>query len=455
MLKKVDLDQNILKNYRPVSNLPFLSKVLERAVVQQLNHHLTKFSLFAKFQSAYRANHSTETALLRVYNDIMLALNNKHDVILIMLDLSAAFDTIDHEIMLQRLKNRFGITGKSLSWLRSYLVNRQQCIKVGSASSPASRMKYGVPQGSVLGPLLFTLYTAPLEDIFVHHGIDCMIYADDTQIYVTCERPEDIRNNIELCVDDVRSWMKSNMLVLNDDKTEVIHFSSRLKSDVTKLDSLRIGQYDIVPSVSVRDLGITLSRDGSMSDHINTLCRNGFFSLHRIAKIRKLLDNSTTEKLVHAFVTSHLDYCNSLLFGIPRGQLARIQSLQNAAARLVSRTRKFDHITPILKDLHWLPVEARIRFKILLLTFKIINGNAPVYLRDLLDLYVPARDLRSSDKLRLTQPRGNFNKIYGQRAFSVCAPVLWNDLPFEIKTARNVDSFKRNLKTYLFTQFYA
>ena len=177
--------------------------------------------------------------------------------------------------------------------------------------------------------------------------------------------------------------------------------------------------------------------------------------MHRIAKIRKLLDKSTTEKLVHAFVTSHLDYCNSLLFGIPRGQLARLQSLQNAAARLVSRTRKFDHITPILTDLHWLPVEARIRFKILLLTFKIICGNAPIYLRDLLDLYVPSRVLQSSDKLCFIQPRGNFNKLYGQRAFSVCAPVLWNDLPFEIKTGRSVDSFKRIFENLPFNLFCA
>ena len=117
------------------------------------------------------------------------------------------------------------------------------------------------------------------------------------------------------------------------------------------------------------------------------------------------------------------------MFGIPRGQLARLQSLQNAAARLVSHTSKFDHITPVLKDLHWLPLEARINLKIILLTFKIIHGHAPIYLRDLLELYAPVRDLLFSDKLCLIKPRGNFNKTYAQRASSVCGPILWNDLP--------------------------
>ena len=131
----------MLKSYRPVSNLPFLSKVLERIVAQQLHSHLTRFNLFAKRQSAYRPNHSTETALLRVHNDIMRALNDKMDIVLIMLDLSAAFDTIDHDILLNRLQSRFGITGTVLSWFRSYLSDRNQCVKVGNVTSASSTME--------------------------------------------------------------------------------------------------------------------------------------------------------------------------------------------------------------------------------------------------------------------------------------------------------------------------
>ncbi|XP_070556586.1 uncharacterized protein [Ptychodera flava] len=445
LLKKTDLNPNILKNYRPVSNLSFLSKVLERIVAAQLNTHLRKYCLFTKFQSAYRAHHSTETALMRVHNDIMLALNDKKDVVLVMLDLSAAFDTVDHEVLLHRLQFRFGITGTALSWFRSYLNNRTQCVKVGSATSSSTHMKSGVPQGSVLGPILFTLYTAPLEDIIVQHGLNHMLYADDTQIYVVCNKPDEVQGSIEVCVDDIRAWMKSNMLILNDDKTEVVQFSSGLRSDVVKLPSLRIGEFDIAPSATVRNLGVTLDQSGSMCDQISHICRNGFYALSRIGKIRQLLDKSTTEKMVHAFITSRLDYCNGLLYGINKIQLQRLQSLQNAAARLISRTRKFDHITPVLIDLHWLPVEARIKFKIMLTVYKVIHRVAPLYLIDLIELYTPARDLRSADSLRLVPPYGKFNKSYGQKAFSVSAPSLWNSLPAEIRNATSVDCFKRQL----------
>ena len=281
-----------------------------------------------------------------------------------------------------------------------------------------------------------------------------MMYADDTQIYVICNTPSDVIISVESCVKEIRSWMKCNMLALNDDKTEVVQFSSRLKSDATELASLRVGDLNITPSVSVRNLGVNLSRDGFMSNHISQICRNGYFALSRIGKIRSLLDKATTEKLIHAFVTSRLDYCNSLLYGISKDQLARIQSIQNAAARLVSRTRKFDHITPVLIDLHWLPIEARIKFKVLLLTYKIVHGIAPLYLKELIKLYVPTRDLRSQNALRLVPPRGKFNAMYGQRAFSVCAPALWNLVPLEIRTAETVDCFKRCLKTHLFRQYY-
>ncbi|XP_077996664.1 uncharacterized protein LOC144449971 [Glandiceps talaboti] len=280
------------------------------------------------------------------------------------------------------------------------------------------------------------------------------MYADDSEVYVVCRKPDCVRTSLEECIDDVRGWMKSNLLILNDDKTDVVHFSSSLKLDTTELSSLRIGDIDIIPSNSVRNLGMILNRNGAMSDHINQVCRKAHYSLYRIGKIRKLLDRDTTETLIHAFVTTQLDYCNSLLYGINKDQLHRLQSLQNAAARLVSRSRKFDHITPVLVDLHWLPVEARIKFKVMLITFKVIRGFAPVYLTELIEQYVPSRDLRCADKLRLIPPRGTFSKTYGQRAFSVCAPSLWNKLPVEIRTARNVESFKRGLKTYLFNMYY-
>ena len=191
MLKKSGLDPNILKNYRPVSNLSFLSKTLERISASQLTEYLSANDLFAKFQSAYRENHSTETALLKVNSDIMNALNSKKDVILVMLDLSAAFDTLDHSILLHRLQYRFGVNGTALHWFKSYLSDRTQSISIDVSVSKPFQLTYGVPQGSVDGPILYTLYTAPLEDIFVRHAIDFMLYTDDSQLYIVCNKPSE------------------------------------------------------------------------------------------------------------------------------------------------------------------------------------------------------------------------------------------------------------------------
>ena len=223
--------------------------------------------------------------------------------------------------------------------------------------------------------------------------------------------------------------MRSSMLILNDDKTEIIHISSLFKKDKVKLDSLKIGSSEICPTMSAKNLGVMLDSDGFMTSQVNNICKSAYFALYRIGKIRCLIDVPTTEKLIHAFVTSRLDYCNTMLYRINNYQLQKIQSVQNAAARLITGTKKFDHITPVLHNLHWLPVEKRIQFKIILLTYmyKIISGKCPDYLCLLIDIRVPRRTLRSSEGLLLSRHDTNTTtKAYGFRAFSVAALILWN-----------------------------
>ena len=175
-LKKAGLDENVLKNFRPVSNLQFLSKVLEKLSLKQFMEHLDRNDLSEMYQSAYKALHSTETALLKVSSDILEKLDNKNVCVMSLLDLSAAFDTIDHEILLKRLEITYGISGTVLLWFRSYLTGRVQSVKIGTAKSKQTPLTFGVPQGSVLRPVLFMLYVQPIVAIFMKHSISYHIY---------------------------------------------------------------------------------------------------------------------------------------------------------------------------------------------------------------------------------------------------------------------------------------
>ena len=297
-----------------------------------------------------------------------------------------------------------------------------------------------------------------MEDIFIRYNLNFMLYADDSQLYIVCDKPSDSVFVIEQCLVEIREWMMSNLLILNDDKTEVMRFTSRLKKNIEKLESLRIGGFDIIPTKCVRNLGVFFDSTGDLSSQVNQICKVSYSNLYRISKLRSVLDQSSTEKLIHAFITSRLDYCNSIFYGCPEYELSKLQAIQNSAARLVMKRRKHDHISPIFFELHWLPVRQRIIFKILLIVYKILSNQAPFYLSNLIELYVPGRsDLRSAnpDFCLLKRQDSRFTtKSYGWRAFNICAPFLWNELPLFIRNAKSVDIFKRNLKTYLFKKSY-
>ena len=216
LLKKLNLDSNILKNYRPVSNLPFISKILERVVLTQCQTHLNNNDLFEVNQSAYRKYHSTETAVLSVLEELLSNIDKKLVSIVALLDLSAAFDTIDQGILLSRLEHSFGFHGKVLDWFASYLSERIQFVCVDNIMSASSPLTFGVPQGSVLGPVLFSLYTQPLSDVIKSHQCSFHKFADDTEI----SQPADpksffpAQDSVQSCISDVLSWMNFNKLKL-------------------------------------------------------------------------------------------------------------------------------------------------------------------------------------------------------------------------------------------------
>ena len=348
-------------------------------------------------QSAYRPVHSTETALLKIHNDMLLSVDNGDEVVLLLLDLSAAFDTIDHSLLLKRLRSRYGITDLALKWLSSYIQGRKQSVIIGDSSSSTADMNCGIPQGSVLGPILFAMYTASLGDIIRAHGVKYMFYADDTQLYISVapRNHREAATKIEACVNDVRHWMILNKLQINDSKTEMLHVTSKHRAS-EPFHQLSVGKELITPVQKIRNLGVFMDSNLSMLTQIKTITKTASYNIWKIGKLRQFLDKKCTESLIHAFVTSRIDFCNSLYIGLPSKLINKLQQIQNTAARVVTRTRKFEPITPIRQALHWLPVKERIEFKMLLLCYKALNNQAPCYLANMLQPYVPSRKLRSS-----------------------------------------------------------
>ena len=327
-------------------------------------------------------------------------------------------------------------------------------------NSPQCRLSCGVPQGSVLGPLLFVLYTADVIGIAMGRGIRIHVYADDTQIYVSCaasdRQPAVIR--LLACVSEIESWMSSNRLKLDASKTEFIWIGTRRQLSKVEEEALMVGGQSITPMVKVRDLGVYIDRELTMEAHVSNTVHGCMYQLRQLRSIKRPLTLDSRRALATAFVASRIDYCNGVLYGVAKGEVQRLQMVLNAAARLVVGTGKFSHVTPILRDvLHWLPVQYRISYKIAILARDCIHGIGPANFGDVCApvTAAPGRtNLRSATRGDLVIPQTR-SKL-GERSFRISAPTVWNSLPDSLKHfATSRENFRKELKTYLFRKAYA
>ena len=456
LLKKPNLDPNDPSNYRPISLLPFLSKVLERLVQSCLNDHINFIHLDEQYQSGFKSLHSTESALLFVTNQLRISADNNNISILVTLDLSSAFDTLDHPTLIRTLELHLGISDTALNWFRSYLSHRSQTVLFNDKYSNPKSKTFGVPQGAVDAPLLYRIYIIPILILLKRLNLNYHIYADDTQIYI-CSTPNnyhDLINRIKLCYKEISDLLSKLFLKLNDSKTEIILIGNPniVEKCKSQISNIQLNDSIITFSSFLKNLGIILDENLSFDKHIKTVSNNSMFRLRNLRHIRPHFDTSSFKIIIHSTITSRLDYCNSLYFGLPSSSLRNLQLVQNFSARLILNRNKYCHITPLLHELHWLPINSRIKYKLLLFIFKSLNDLAPPYLSNLLHHYEPPRSLRSSNNNNLIIPRTH--KItMGDRAFAAIGPKLWNALPINIKNSTSLNSFKK-LKTYLFCEYY-
>ena len=405
---------------------------------------------FSEYQSAYRWGHSTETALLKITDDIHSAMEARSCVVLLALDISAAFDTINHEILLKRLECDFGITGVALEWIRSYISDRECYVAVGSHNSDSWKCASGIPQGSVLGPLFFSLYVAPIAQIFSECGIKFHQYADDTQLY-TGVNSADISNLDALrnCVRIATNWFLTNDLQLNTDKTEAMLFGTRQQLAKHQDNQvLRLGDCDVKYGSTVKILGVQLDSTLSLVSQVDSIVRSCNYHIRALRHIRKCLTLDAAKTIAFGLVTSRLDYCNSLLFNTSKSNISKLQHVQNNLVRVVAQSPWRSDARPLLNQLHWLPIEERIKFKIAVITHKVRSGSEPRYLSVLLrDLdSVATRQLRSGGQSLLVQP---FVRSSGARGgFSYAAPSVWNSLGRQCRTCDSVSSFKKTAQNW-------
>jgi len=259
---------------------------------------------------------------------------------------------------------------------------------------------------------------------------------------------------MQACITDVKTWMTQHKLKLNDDKTEalLIHSSRSFSPNTPKPSSILVCSSTVPFSSSACNLGFILS-NMTVDAHISHICKSAYAALRQISSMRQYLTLQATKTLVCSLVLSRLDYANSLLSDCPKQAIDRLQKVQNNAARLTLKLKKTDHITPALKQLHWLPIEARIKYKVCLHCHNFFTESSPAYISDILTVYTPSRSLRSSsDQHTLLTPRTR-TKTFGDRAFSHAAPKHWNSLPYHIRL-KTTPAFKHALKTHLFTQYF-
>ena len=443
-------DDEVPNNNRPISLLPVLSKVCERVAHNQFSSYLLSRDHLSCKQSGNKQWHSTETSLIHTTDIILSAIDKKKLTAVVLLDMSKAFDSINHQILLEKLQD-VGASPPVIHWFYSYLSSRYQVVRINTTLSDRLPVASGVPQGSILGPLLFNIYVNDLPLVPEHCAPQC--YVDDTKLLMSfrLQDQSSVMDKMNKDLLKIRNWCFDNQLLLNPDKTKLIIFGSRQMA--TKVEDFRLSLLgkELVPVKVVKDLGIILDSNLTYNEHIITTVSACMKRLGQINRVKHAFDQRTLTIIINSLVFSKLFYCSNVWSNTTERNLDKLQAVQNFACRIISGARKFDHITPILKRLQWLPVRDQLYYRQAIMCFKCMTGSAPGYLTEqfIKRSDVSKRSTRNAQALDIPL----FRSASGQKTFYYQVVSLWNSLTPKLKLCQSQREFKQSLKRLLLTEF--
>ena len=426
-----------------------VSTILEKVVSRQLISYLIANNIHIPQQSGFRRGHSTETALLNVIDVITSTLNTKHCCQLVILDISSAFDTLDHKILLSRI-HLLVVRDLALSWFTSYLSDRSSSVHIYNSFSSPSPMKYGVPQGSELCPSLFSIYLYPLPSIISKYpNIYYHLCADDIQLYMflpTNSSP-DINKQLSNCANDIKEWIISNNILLNTSKTTLLNLSP----SPTYFPPFLIDNIVISPSPTASNLGVLFDSTLSFIPHITAITKSENYHLFRIRKIRKSITVSLTIDLVNSLVLSHIDYRSSILINLHLSSISPLNRVIRSSINIIYNLRIQDHSsTSSCQHLPpWFTFNKRSAYHILSIVHSsIYSSNCPSYISASLVQRSSLPSLRHHASHLLFTPILNPSKM-NTRALSYIGPKLWNSFPPYIRSIKLHKTFMKYIQQFI------